>query len=415
MNFIVLAVPAFLLLIAAEFVIDRIKGTGVYRLNDAVNSLSCGMVSRLTGLLYKLIPFTLYGLVWQSAALFQFDRSQFWVWIFAFIIYDFFYYWSHRFGHEVNIFWAAHVVHHQSEDYNLTTALRQTSSRELFGWVFYLPLAIIGLDPVLFIGTAALNQLYQFWVHTQLIKRLPAWYEYVFVTPSNHRVHHAQNSVYIDRNYGGFLIIWDRMFGTFQDELPEEPCIFGVRKALRSWNPLWANLDWYAVMWRDAVLTRRWQDKLLIWFKPTGWRPDDVAKSHPVKPAVLDEFKKYETALTPLTAGYVLLQFLSFLGMIILLMVFNHTLVQQELIAACVFGLFSFYSLSQVQEGRSVALFTEVFRFALLCYGVISWQSSDVVNYLVGGFSLISLGVLVVTRCQADGAIHDTPKSDAKI
>ncbi len=157
----------------------------------------------------------------------------------AFVVYDFCYYWLHRLGHERNILWAAHSVHHQSEEYNLSTALRQTSTGFLLSWIFYLPLAVLGVPLAVFITVAALNLLYQFWVHTRHIPKL-GWYEGFFVTPSNHRAHHAQNPLYMDRNYGGVFILWDRLFGTFQQEDDAEPPVFGVTRPLASWNPLWA-------------------------------------------------------------------------------------------------------------------------------------------------------------------------------
>jgi alkylglycerol monooxygenase len=231
MNFIIYAIPIFFLLIAIELIAEKWRKTNYYRTNDAINSLSAGVLSQMTGLLKKLIPFTLYLMVFEHIQLFTLP-NQWWVWLFAFVAYDFLYYWNHRLGHEINLLWAAHVVHHSSEEYNLTTALRQ-SSGSIVSWVFYLPLAIIGVDPVVLISVGSLNLIYQFWVHTRHIPKL-GWYELFFVTPSNHRVHHAQNQIYLDRNYGGVFIIWDRIFGTFQEELDTQKPVYGIRKALQS-------------------------------------------------------------------------------------------------------------------------------------------------------------------------------------
>jgi hypothetical protein len=181
------------------------------------------------------------------------------------------------------VLWAAHVVHHQSEDYNLSTALRQTSSGFLFGWLFYLPLALAGVPPLVFGVVALVDLLYQFWVHTQQVGKL-GWFDRWFCSPSNHRVHHAVNDRYVDKNYGGILIVWDRLFGSFQEEDDREPCVYGTRAPLRSWNPLWANLQVYADLARDSWRARSWADKLRVWLKPPGWRPADVARAWP-KPA----------------------------------------------------------------------------------------------------------------------------------
>ncbi len=165
-------------------------------------------------------------------------------------------------------------MHHSSEDYNLAVALRQGAFQGLFSWVFYLPLAFVGFPPSWFAAIMSFNLLYQFWIHTRTIKTLGPL-EWVLNTPSHHRVHHARNPKYLDRNYAGTLIIWDRMFGTFQAE--EEEPVYGLTKPLDSWNPLWANLHVWRDLFRDAWLAPRWIDKLRIWFMPQGWRPDGIA------------------------------------------------------------------------------------------------------------------------------------------
>lgn len=192
MNFILYAVPFFFVLIAVELLADRWRGVSHYRLADAINSLSTGVLSTTTGLLTKGVGLVTYAFALKHLAVFQLPADNAWTWVFAFVLYDFCYYWLHRMGHERNILWAAHSVHHQSEDYNLSTALRQTSTGFLLSWIFYLPLAVIGVPLVVFVSVAALNLLYQFWVHTQHIPKL-GWLEWCFVTPSNHRAHHAQN------------------------------------------------------------------------------------------------------------------------------------------------------------------------------------------------------------------------------
>ena len=235
MNLLALAVPFFLLALLLELLVDKVRGTGYYRGNDAINSMSAGTLMTTTGYFTKMLPAAISAWVLRDFALFDISVSAFgWSvsgllhWTAALVAFDFCYYWQHRFSHERSILWAAHSVHHQSEDYNLSTALRQTSTSFLFSWIFYLPLFIFGMPLKVYAVVGALDLIYQFWVHTQHIRRL-GWMEKVFVTPSNHRVHHAQNEIYIDRNYGGIFIIWDRLFGTFQDELDREPVVFGVR------------------------------------------------------------------------------------------------------------------------------------------------------------------------------------------
>ena len=293
MNYVLYAVPFFFLLIGIELIVDRLRGTSSYRTADALNSLSAGVLSTTSGLLTKVVGLLTYSVAWQHLALFDMSAGSLWVWLLAFVFYDFCYYWNHRLGHERNVLWAAHSVHHQSEEYNLSTALRQTSTGFLFSWIFYLPMAIAGVPSLVFFSVGALNLLYQFWVHTRHVPKL-GWLEWIFITPTNHRVHHAQNPLYLDRNYGGVFIIWDRLFGTFQEEDEREPVIFGVTTPLASWNPLWANVQFYAQLWHDARRTASWWDKLRIWFMPTGWRPADVAAAYPQPKQDLAAFRKFD-------------------------------------------------------------------------------------------------------------------------
>lgn len=279
---ITFASPVFFLLIAIEFIVARRRQKHLYRINDAINSLSLGVISQITGVFLKIIPLGIYAWVLQHTALFNIEKNQWWTWVLGLLLYDFLYYWLHRMGHETNLLWAAHVVHHQSEEYNLTTALRQTSTGGVFGWFFYLPMAILGFPLDMFIVIALIDLLYQFWIHTQQIGKL-GWFDRVFVSPSNHRVHHAVNDVYLDKNYGGILIIWDRLFGTFIEEDDAEPVVFGTRSPLRSWNPIWANIEVYYAVAVDAWRARRWWDKLRIWFMPPGWKPQDLAQAFPSK------------------------------------------------------------------------------------------------------------------------------------
>ena len=278
---IVFAFPVFLLLIALEFWWDqrqaRLRGSvSSFGLSDSLNSLSLGLMSQLTGVLSKFIGLLLYAAVFDSIALFP--DAELWKhplgWLLALIIYDFCYYWLHRGGHRISLLWAAHSVHHQSQYYNLTTALRQTSTGAFFGWIFYLPMAVLGVPPLVFGIVALVDLLYQFWVHTEHVKKL-GWFDSVFCSPSNHRVHHAINEGYLDRNYGGILVVWDQLFGTFTPE--QETCVYGTRDPLNSWNPLWANTQVYVRLAQTSLQLPTWQDKLKVWFKPPGWLPDSAS------------------------------------------------------------------------------------------------------------------------------------------
>ncbi|MCA9698445.1 MAG: sterol desaturase family protein, partial [Myxococcales bacterium] len=177
----------------------------------------------------------------------------------------------HRWSHEVNFLWASHIVHHQSEEYNLTVALRQSAFQGLFSIWLYLPLALVGVPPLVYVFSSQINTIYQFWIHTRLVKRMGPL-EWVLNTPSHHRVHHGADPLYLDRNYAGMLIVWDRWFGSFQEER-EEPT-YGTTKPLAHWNPLWANFDYWATLIREARSMPRLRDRLQIWFRHPGWRPE---------------------------------------------------------------------------------------------------------------------------------------------
>jgi alkylglycerol monooxygenase len=304
---ITLATPVFFLLILIELIVGLLRGRNTYRLSDAINSLSLGVLSQISAVFMQLLRIGLYAWLVQRVALFELPSDRLWVWLSGVLLYDLCYYWHHRMGHEVNLLWAAHVVHHQSEDYNLSTALRQTSSGALLGWVFYVPMALLGYPVEVFAAVALIDLLYQFWVHTQQIGKL-GWLDRVFVTPSNHRVHHAVNDVYLDKNYGGILILWDRLFGTFIEERDAEPVIFGTRSPLRSWNPLWANFEVYKSIWSDAWHAQRFADKLRIWFARPDWRPADVVAAWP-KPSFNINRPIFDPRLAKSQQFYGMLQF----------------------------------------------------------------------------------------------------------
>ena len=310
---IVFATPVFLALIALEFLWGRAKasagrGPDNYRLNDTLNSVSLGMMGQLGGVLSKALTVGIYTAVFSSVALYPdttFWSSGYGV-VLALIFYDFCYYWLHRAGHEVALFWAAHVVHHQSQTYNLSTALRQSSSGSLFGWIFYLPMAVAGVPPIIFGTVALIDLLYQFWVHTEHVGKL-GWFDRVFCSPSNHRVHHAVNDGYLDKNYGGVLVIWDRLFGTFKEETA--PCVYGTRKPLQSWDPVWANAEVYGALLHDSWHARHWGDKLRTWFKPPGWRAADVSERFPRPAFDIEAVQTFDPPMSPGLQWFAAVQF----------------------------------------------------------------------------------------------------------
>jgi sterol desaturase/sphingolipid hydroxylase (fatty acid hydroxylase superfamily) len=391
MNFILLAIPGFFILIAIELLWDHFKGTDYYRLNDSINSLSIGILSRITGALYGLLPLSLYAYTYESFALFTWEDSVT-TWIIAFVIYDLCYYWNHRFGHTINIGWASHVIHHSSEEYNLTTALRQTSIPNPIGAMCFIPMLFLGFPPWLLVGVGSLNLIYQYWVHTQVINRMPEWYEAIFITPSNHRVHHAKNKVYIDKNYGGVFLIWDRIFNTFQPELKQEKVIFGISTQLASWNPIWGNLQVLTNLLKDASRTDNWFDKFTLWFRKTGYRPEDVAKKYPILKSNLAH-NKFDTPLNKSQQWYVFIQYIFVAAGILPFMILLKDMTSTEIIVSSVALTFCLFSMGRVQENSTNSMLFEAIKF-VACTLVCIWMFSHIpaIGIIV---ALISTGSLI--------------------
>jgi alkylglycerol monooxygenase len=306
MNYIHLAIPVFFLLIGLELVLARIVEKEYYRLSDSINDLSCGIIQQVLDVFLKTVLFAGYLYLYGHYRLFTLPARSLPTWVAGFLGVDLLYYWFHRWSHEINAGWAAHIVHHQSEEYNLAVALRQGAFQGSFSWVFYLPLALVGLPPLLFLTVSSFNTLYQFWIHTRAIGRLGPL-EWVLNTPSHHRVHHGRNPKYIDRNHGGTLIVWDRLFGTFQGE--EEEPVYGITTPLRSWNPIWANLHYWIDLFAKARRARRLRDSLRFFLKPPGWHPEELGgfmAAPEVDPAT---YHKYDTPTPRGLRLYVLGQF----------------------------------------------------------------------------------------------------------
>jgi sterol desaturase/sphingolipid hydroxylase (fatty acid hydroxylase superfamily) len=311
-NPIVLSIPVFFLLIGIELLVERFTHQKLYRLPDAIANISCGITSQLSGLFLRIFGIGVYQFLFENFSLINLDNRTWWYWIALILLVDFAYYWAHRMSHEINLFWGGHVVHHQSEEYNLSVALRQSSLQVVWTFAFNLPIALLGFRTFDFVLVAAFNTLYQFWIHTETIGKLPRWFESVFNTPSHHRVHHGRNPKYIDKNHAGSLIIWDRMFGTFQPE--EEKPTYGITKPIRSWNAVWANMSHYSEMAKDIRQIPVWTDKVKYLFMKPGWLPDYMGGYRPAPEVDAKTYVKYDTP-SPLSLNlYVLFQYLLCLG-----------------------------------------------------------------------------------------------------
>ena len=393
MNFVTYAIPFFLLLIVIELAWGWSKGNNTYRVNDSLNSLSLGLLSTVTKFVFLNIGLLVFSRIEQNYAVWAFDMTSYAHWLVGLLFYDFLYYWFHRISHERQFFWGSHVVHHQSEDYNLSTALRQTSTSFLTTWVFFIPCFFLGMPIYMYVSIATAQLIYQFWVHTQHIPKL-GFIEWFMVTPSNHRVHHAQNKDYIDKNYGGLLIVWDRLFGTFKEEDEQLKPIYGIRSPLNSWNPLWANIHIFISMARDAWLTARWSDKVRVLWARTGWRPADVAARYPAEKSDLNNFNKYDPQLrVKVNVGII--------GQYFIVSIFHAWGAQQasqlstELLWATVIAqAYTLIVIGALLEGKQTAGFLENTR--LLVLAAMLYVGS-VTGFIVGDGLYYGIGLLMVS------------------
>ena len=268
-------IPGFLILVLLEIMYGHYMKKQTYTLMDTISSLSSGITNILKDSMGIILIIISYPILEKEIALFELETSLT-LYIIAFICIDFASYWSHRLNHKINVFWNQHIIHHSSEEFNLACALRQSISNIIgYNALFLIPAAIMGVPSEIIIFLSPIHLFGQFWYHTQHIGKL-GFLEYIFVTPSQHRVHHAINPIYIDKNLSAIFCVWDRVFGTFQEELDDVKPIYGTLKPVQTWNPIIINFQHLYRLAKDSWHTKKFLDKLKIWFMPTGWRPKDV-------------------------------------------------------------------------------------------------------------------------------------------
>jgi alkylglycerol monooxygenase len=391
-DYIALAVPFFFLLIGIEFLVGVKKKMKLYRFSDAITNISLGIGQQVTGLFLKSFLLLGYIYLYDNHKLFTIENS-FINWFLLFIGVDFFYYWFHRYSHQINAMWAAHIVHHQSEEYNLSVALRQSWFQGLFSWVFYLPLAFLGFEPVMFITIYSFNTLYQFWIHTRTIGKMGIL-EWIFNTPSHHRVHHGSDKKYIDKNHAGSLIIWDRMFGTFQEE-GEEP-VYGITTPLKSWNPVWANVHYMKDLWELAGKCTRFSDKVKVFLKPPGWLPEEMGGYQAPKEIDKTKYVKYDIPVNPVQNLYVLFQFLLGLAAGILLLFYEPKMDLLQTSISASFIILTLTACGGVFERKKWILYVETLRWLVAFTGLFVFSGSGAFYYI--SVSVIILAVISFVR-----------------
>ncbi|MBK8054434.1 MAG: sterol desaturase family protein [Saprospiraceae bacterium] len=366
------AIPFFLVLIAIEYGASCYMHIGVNRLFDTISSLSSGLTNVIKDVLGLVIVIVSYKWFYNHFAVFNI-QSTWLLYVLAFIGIDFAGYWVHRWSHEINVFWNRHIIHHSSEEYNLSCALRQSVSEIFALFTFtYLPMAIIGI-PVEIIAVVGPIQLFaQFWYHTRLIGKM-GWLEHIIVTPSHHRVHHSINPEYMDKNYSQIFIIWDKLFGTFQPELKNVPPVYGVTRAVKTWNPWIINYQHIWLLFKDAWRTNSWWDKIRIWVMPTGWRPADVAAKHPV-PYTKDIYHrpKYDVKASGFLKIWSSLQLI--LTLLLMMYLFNNIgdIRPSHILYYGIFLFISVFSYTSLMDGSGLSVLAESVKLFLGIYLYLS-------------------------------------------
>lgn len=385
-NFILFAIPFFFLSMGIELWYGRRKGQKWYNFEDSITNLNLGIGSQATGTLTKLLVLGTYTFIYQNGRFINLPENAWWVWLGTLILFDYIYYWAHRLGHEWNYMWGAHIVHHQSREFNLSVALRQSWIHNLLSFFMFLPLALIGIHPLVMIGVGAFTTLFQYWIHTKAIRRMPRWFEFIFNTPSHHRVHHATNPQYIDKNYAATFILWDRLHNTYAEEV-EEP-VYGITKPFNSLNPLWANLHYYKEMWQGMKREKNLVKKALLIFKG----PEYLGKllSEPIDKPV-DVQAKLSLKI------YVFIQFLILTaGLVKYLMHFDELSTFYQ-IAGFALIVGTTHICAGLLENRKAAMITEALRLVcvlLVLNTLYYFQYND-------WFTIMLAGSLVVTAASA--------------
>ncbi|MEK7729288.1 MAG: sterol desaturase family protein [candidate division KSB1 bacterium] len=376
LNYIALAIPVFILLIGVELAFARHEQKEFYRFNDTINDLSCGIAQQVVGIFSKVLIFAGYLWLYENFRMLEISTTSLAAWVMLLFGVDLCYYWFHRVSHRMNAPWAAHIVHHQSEDYNLAVALRQGTFQSWFSWIFYLPLALIGFPPPMFLTMSAFDTLYQFWIHTRAIDKLGPL-EWIMNTPSHHRVHHGRNPIYLDKNYAGIFIIWDRMFGTFEPEV--EPVVYGVTEPLNSWNPLWANFHYWAKLKDLATQFPRMIDRVKLFFMPPEWRPAGLAPLPPHPEVKPETYIKYETQVPRGVAWYVFVQFAPVIVATFLVLQMETTWLMPTLAAVAALIMLAILTLGGMLDKRSWAFSAEMARLvvqaASMLFAIRAYQS----------------------------------------
>ena len=410
---LIIAMPLFLLLVLFEKWYGWRKGFDTVRTLDMISSLSSGVTNSTKDVLGLSVAIISYGWLVEHLTIYQ-VQSSWLLYVIAFLALDFSGYWVHRLAHTVNFFWNNHIIHHSSEEFNLACALRQSISVYFRIYAFLLiPAAIFGVPQQVIAVVAPLHLFAQFWYHTRHINKM-GWLEYIIVTPAHHRVHHAINPEYLDKNYGQIFIFWDRLFGTFQEETPEIPAVYGVTRPVRTWNPIKINFMHLWLLAKDAWHTKSWKDKFRVWLMPLGWRPADVIEKYPVeKIEDVYHFEKYDT---PATKGMLVYLWIQLFCLLLLVSYLFGNVATIGLTNMLYYGLFVFaqvYALTEFMDRNPKAIVYETLK-NMICVGGILYYGGwfglqnyfSASSYILMGYFVISTATVAAYSSQPNRPLN---------
>ena len=410
MNFFIqslfIVIPIFIILICIEIIVAKKMGIKVNNPADMISSLSSGITNiAKDGLKFGVL---IVSYSWLVKYITIYKLEPIWLAIIiAFIVQDFSGYWLHRMNHRVNILWNRHIIHHSSEEFNLSCALRQEISAIVrFGAIFMIPAALLGISPAIFAVLGPIHLFMQFWYHTRLINKM-GWLEKFLVTPSHHRVHHAINTKYMDKNYGQILIVWDKLFGTFQAELEEEKPVFGIIRPANTWNPIIINYKHTWQLLKDAYFAKAWKDKIRIWFMPTGWRPKDVENQYPISTIDSKSQIKYQTKNSNKLIIWSFFQMATTGSLMLLMFTIASKISNITLFFLALFLILNVFSYTSMLDGRKkLSIIMDIFKISSIFYIIISQDSNSnqflqISFILFAGYAVIStFGTIFFTKSE---------------
>lgn len=355
-------IPIFLVFISLEKLYAWYFKKVPFRQMDLISSLSAGFSNAIKDSLGIVFVIVSYGFMVSKLAIFEIKSTVF-LYFSAFIILDFYGYCTHRLAHSINFFWNKHAIHHSSEEFDLACALRQPIAQfvNLFTFIL-LPAAILGIPVKIIAIVTPIHFFLQFWYHTVHIGKL-GFLEKIIVTPSHHRVHHAINPIYLDKNHGQIFIIWDKLFCTFQEELDDVPPVYGITRPMKTWNPIKINFKHLTLLIQDAIHTKSWKNKLVIWFKPTGWRPEDVIEKYPVEKIENPyQYAKYETSSSP--SLFIWLWFQVVVTLIFMYHLFGNLAIigKPDILIYGLFLILSIYAYTELMDAKKEAFLWDLLK-----------------------------------------------------